>query len=91
MNIWWCEEHRSVESAEEGICEVAARILLVPGPYPQPDYPTPCRIVEMLLISVSGLLHGPALFPPGHEFAGPQGLKDAAAAIDRKLGQKGLQ
>lgn len=34
-----CQIHRALESAEEGICEVGARILLVPGPYPKADYP----------------------------------------------------
>jgi hypothetical protein len=47
--IRWCEVHRAAESAEDGECEVAARIINVPGPYPRDDYPTACRLVEMRL------------------------------------------
>lgn len=52
MKIWYCQVHRAAESAEEGTCEVAARILLVPGPYTKSSYPEPCQFgeVPMLLI-----------------------------------------
>lgn len=46
----FCQIHRALESAEEGICEVGARILLVPGPYPKPDYPDACQLVDALVI-----------------------------------------
>lgn len=52
IEVWYCRLHRAAESAEEGICEVAARVLLVPGPYPKDDYPAACDIARFRLVPV---------------------------------------